>query len=503
MSAVLLALLLAADAGGIPPAVPPTAPPHDWPEPPAATLGEGTHLLAALAETTLVLGAGAMWYWRTPSSNGWDISWSWNTWRKKVLTFQDVTFDGDRFNTNAVSHPHAGLAYYQIARGNGYGFLASFFWSVTSSVIWELFVEVPERPSINDMIMTPAAGAMIGEATFQLGRYLASSALNPFNVTGAGVFSPVATLNELATHTRVGERKPPMDDLGFSKRATHAFAVEAGWARSAFPGAVSRDQTSLGVYGELFSRPDYAGRQQGRAFFGPGAWTALQLRMLLVEGGRVEGLFFTAGTLLAGWHIVRAGGPDLDRVGLLLGLSSQFAYDERAVPQMTDHIASAGLVGPHFDLTVAHRALTLRIRLSAHYAFAQVDSLAFASYPTPLDSRVLTTALRHQGYYYGQGVLTAGAVTVRAGPFEAALDGRLDFFTAISGRDPNQHDIEDQATVHDGRRALAVKVGTAPFAGRTLQLGAQGEHIVRTGRLLAYTRRVDETRITLAAALRF
>ena len=44
----------------------------------------------------------------------------WRAWKRK-MTAEDVTFDSDHFNTNAVGHPMDGTAYYQIARGNGLG----------------------------------------------------------------------------------------------------------------------------------------------------------------------------------------------------------------------------------------------------------------------------------------------------------------------------------------------------------------------------------------------
>ena len=46
---------------------------------------------------------------------------AWSTWRGKLFSLQYFTFDQDRFNTNAVGHPIAGLIYYQIARGSGLG----------------------------------------------------------------------------------------------------------------------------------------------------------------------------------------------------------------------------------------------------------------------------------------------------------------------------------------------------------------------------------------------
>ena len=60
-----------------------------------------------------------MWYWRggTPRDPAHQ-SFSWSDWKDK-LTLQTLELDNDRFDTNALSHPQAGMVYYQIARGNG------------------------------------------------------------------------------------------------------------------------------------------------------------------------------------------------------------------------------------------------------------------------------------------------------------------------------------------------------------------------------------------------
>ena len=99
----------------------------------------------------------------------------WTSWRRKLFTTDEITFDGDHFNTNSVGHPFDGTAYYQIARGNGLSPAGAFLSTVLASTFWEYFVEIPENPSLNDLVITPAAGAVIGEATYRLGRYLAQS----------------------------------------------------------------------------------------------------------------------------------------------------------------------------------------------------------------------------------------------------------------------------------------------------------------------------------------
>ena len=161
--------------------------------------------LYTLLETALGIGAGTVWYLRHGSDERWGRAMEWTSWRRKLFTTDEITFDGDHFNTNTVGHPFDGTAYYQIARGNGLSPAGAFVSAFIASTFWEYFVEIPENPSLNDLIITPTAGAVIGEATYRLGRYLAQSGPGVARCGGALLFAPVATLNEAPLcHRRPG-----------------------------------------------------------------------------------------------------------------------------------------------------------------------------------------------------------------------------------------------------------------------------------------------------------
>lgn len=73
-------------------------------------------------------------------------------------------FDDDPFLVNYIQHPLAGAIYYNGVRSQGASQLQSFFFAVGESTFFEYFIEsVAERPSIQDLIVTPVAGYFIGE----------------------------------------------------------------------------------------------------------------------------------------------------------------------------------------------------------------------------------------------------------------------------------------------------------------------------------------------------
>ncbi len=92
--------------------------------------------LLTTIETALVIAGGTVWYLRNGTDERWGRAISWRAWKRKMMG-EDVTFDPDHFNTNAVGHPLGGVAYYQIARGNGLGPGAAFVSTFIASMFWE------------------------------------------------------------------------------------------------------------------------------------------------------------------------------------------------------------------------------------------------------------------------------------------------------------------------------------------------------------------------------
>ena len=71
--------------------------------------------------------------------------------------------DSDDFYLNYVLHPYWGAAYYVRARERGYSDGQSFWYSVLLSSMYEFGAEaIFEEPSIQDLVVTPVAGTVVG-----------------------------------------------------------------------------------------------------------------------------------------------------------------------------------------------------------------------------------------------------------------------------------------------------------------------------------------------------
>ncbi len=81
-------------------------------------------------------------------------------WKTHVGT---VVWDRDHWFVNYVTHPYWGAAYYVRARERGFDKVGAFWVSVLFSTTYEFGVEAfMEEPSIQDLIVTPLAGTLIG-----------------------------------------------------------------------------------------------------------------------------------------------------------------------------------------------------------------------------------------------------------------------------------------------------------------------------------------------------
>jgi len=109
--------------------------------------------------------------------------------------------DKDNFIFNYILHPYGGAVYYMGARSQGFNLFYSFLYSAAvSTFFWEYGIEAfMEVPSIQDLIVTPVAGTILGEGFYLLKRYIVN---NDYKLFGSGFLGNVAVflvdpLNEI------------------------------------------------------------------------------------------------------------------------------------------------------------------------------------------------------------------------------------------------------------------------------------------------------------------
>lgn len=84
---------------------------------------------------------------------------------KRAFTTTPVN-DQDNWGFNYVGHPIAGSLYYNSIRSQDATIFQSFAFSFAQSAFWEYVIEgTAEQPSLQDLIITPIFGTLLGEAS--------------------------------------------------------------------------------------------------------------------------------------------------------------------------------------------------------------------------------------------------------------------------------------------------------------------------------------------------
>jgi len=117
-----------------------------------------------------VIAFGVLWVMPESVTN-WDkeemkekgILWKW-----KENVKAGPVWDEDDWVLNWITHPYCGGIYYMTARSSGFNVWESFGYSaIMSTFFWEYGIEAfAEVPSIQDLIITPVVGSVVGEGFF-------------------------------------------------------------------------------------------------------------------------------------------------------------------------------------------------------------------------------------------------------------------------------------------------------------------------------------------------
>ena len=114
-----------------------------------------------------VVVAGAL-YLLPESVTKWTDEQKRSTVNKWAENVQSATWDKDPAWINYIGHPYWGATYYIRARERGFGEFGSFIYSAFLSALYEYGIEAFfERPSYQDLIVTPVGGILIGKFIFE------------------------------------------------------------------------------------------------------------------------------------------------------------------------------------------------------------------------------------------------------------------------------------------------------------------------------------------------
>jgi hypothetical protein len=493
-----VAFVFALARSGAVAASPPGAPTDDTSLAPATVQHP---LTLTLVEEFGALAIQGIWYWGHSRYGSRGAAVTPENFFANVVS-DDFVLEDDTFRTNGVGHPIAGAVAYQIARGNGFSVGASFLASVLSTIAWKYFGEWNQAHSTDDLIMSPAAGWVIGEATYRVGRWFAAGEPGIFNCIGAAALSPFAAINGASV---CGFRRDDRPPDGLVLRPWHRLVAEGGPSTTTFDGGDSRTGLMVGLAALIRANAQYRSPGVGSSIAWPGQWSSARARALL-EGGAIRGGAFDADALVIGryfrrHHAETDGGPgDADGSGALVGLASSFDYESRQLPIGWDRTASAGILGPAIELSARRGRLELRGWFAATYAFSQVTSLAYARAAPSFAGTELKRVLETEGYYYAHGPVSSAALEAEWGDVRLGLEGRMANFWSIDSDYSNQSQIQNNFSLRDTRVFTRAIASLQPLGG-PLRVAFEFDDNLRDSRIPGTFVRSNERRFAVSLAL--
>ena len=383
----------------------------------------------------------------------WDLRYDWQDLRGKLVG-SAYELDGNRIGTNYIAHPFAGVMYFQAARSNHLSFAESWIFALLGSLLWDYFGEIREKVSINDTVITPTAGAAIGEATMQLSGFFDRGTRTAHNRILSTLFAPVKAVNYLFDGAQPLRTTHP-DALGFATEPWHRFEIHAGGgattqeatrneAGTRFAQSTSPD-VRFGLDLAVANLPGYDRAGRHARLFDDGNVSSLAVAVAMSRGELVDGLFGTR-VVPIGFYYRDASVDGRGRVsgnGAILGMRIGFEYGEhdydrdRARPRdLVSMVSPLGIAAEH---TFDGGGLRVRTSLDIFGSMAGVKPYALDAFRAGgRDEAGLPTATRNNRYYHGVSATVAPAVELRYGAFELDASFRLDTMRALDSLDESE-----------------------------------------------------------------
>jgi hypothetical protein len=442
--------------------------------------------LRMLAEAGLLFGIMETKYWIDKEINKFDFEYNadWRNFRERFVNFKAWKLDDNFLNTNSWRHPAEGAAAYLFARSNRFTPLESYVVSFLFSSAWELFGEYKEEVSINDMIVTPAAGFAIGEAFYQMGAYLLSGSDHWVLKILGNVFTGGQGLWDWMDGN-APKRSARLSTLGLDETVWHKFRIyaAAGMQRGSLKSEGTETIRRIGLETELISIPDHETPGRSKHITFGGAFSRMRVEATWGEEGQTDFNFFARAAIIA-WsrkNISKSG----DGSVLIYGVSSAYEYgfhssEGRTTARAKDRIAIAHIAGPTIDLTLYRKGIKIRAVLDVYGNFAFIRSYSILKHLETNPMEELRSTLIRDNYYHALGVTTNGRLIAHYGALETGIEAQQDLFSSIRGFDRHQEEIKDDYLITDsrtqGRLWIAYGIELKPGIRLKIEMNAEGYH---------------------------
>ncbi len=394
------------------------------------------HYLRVGLEELAIFGGGLLQYQydKQANSRDWQFNYDWPSLRDRIEG-KAYSFDSNGFDTNFLFHPFSGTLYYSAARANHLSPLESFAVAFGTSFLWEFFGEFHEKPSINDIIVTPVTGMAWSETTTQLGAYFLRACPSTSNEILGSTLAPFVAL-----HDALDGAERVHSDCKESASA-HRFRISLTGGEAWTEGASTYPELNGSLQTEVIHLPGFARPGLGWNSFSDGNVSRLVFDVSVAEprSSKITDVRLVTQTVVAGLHYRNnyLHGSHIDRhevlFGLLVGAEySRHRYGPEAVPDRIFLLDLPAITARYYGRS---KDLGWELTLDAGGSFGAADSLALPRAQRLGTAPDLTSVAQAEGYDHVAGITMSPRVRVDLGPTEVGLELRSDRLLAFRAFD--------------------------------------------------------------------
>lgn len=430
-------------------------------------------------EIGVQLSAAMGIYYKNLVFNQVDFDYSFKEGLKgKYITGDAILFDdNDKFSN--YGHTYAGVMYYQTARSNGFNSLESALIGFASSTAWET-LEYHEVMSINDQILTPIGGYVIGEATYQISCALVSKNSLPAKALGYTI-NPNLALNHALDKKFKGDKYAAQPDCKKPRWSDISVYVGLDKGQKAYEPSANNDYV-IGMNATVVNMEDY--NKEGKG--GKLVYDTAMAKMIVEMNGN-QGLMdlrVIAQVVMAAYH---EKNMSMDEKGqlrgydLAVGIGSASTWHDRGGEELSDKedfYGTINILGATAHANINYKGFNIKADFGLYGDFAMVKAYSLEKYKAAkggIDNE--SSVMKRKGYYWGAGASAIAAISISKGRWEAGYFKQ--YSTAKSINERNRVEATSGSVFSDSLSIDRVYISYSLTKNLKIQLSH--EFMVRTG----------------------
>jgi hypothetical protein len=405
--------------------------------------------LRAGVEIGVLLSSAMAIYYKNLVFNQVDFDYSFTDGLKKKFNGEAIRYDDNDKKSN-YGHVYAGVLYYQVARSNGFNSLESFLAAFASSTAWE-FMEYHEVLSINDQILTPIGGYVIGEATYQISCALLQKN-NLVAKTLGYTINPGLAANHGYDKLKNGNKFASQPDCNKPRWSDISIYLGLDSGQKAY---IPNENTNsmIGMDATVVPIAGYGEEGKNSKLIYD---TAMAKAFIEANGNQgLTDLRVIAQVMTVAYNqknITKDEDGKLRGYDLLLGVGSASTWNDRGGStendkKNEDFYGTIGIIGAMASANVFYNGIHIKADFAFYGDFVMVKSYSIEKFKNSSANGLEgepTTFTKHN-YYWGIGSSTLAAISIQKGKWEVGYNGQYSSAKSTTGL----HRLEEEVTRND------------------------------------------------------